>query len=97
MKELDTLCVVAFILFVAWAIETLRDSKMALARRFWFSLALTVLCAAALVVTWHAANARDLGQMGGRKAMSGGRTTITGHAQAAPSEADCFGNSRKFE
>jgi hypothetical protein len=64
MKEVETLCVVAFILFVAWAIETLRDSKMAPARRFWLGLALAAFCAMALVTAWHVAKAREIGTFG---------------------------------
>jgi hypothetical protein len=59
MKEVETLCVVAFILLVAWAIETLRDCKMTPARRFWLGLALAVLCAFACALTWQVAKARD--------------------------------------
>jgi hypothetical protein len=61
MKEVDTLCVVAFILFVAWAIETLRDSPIRRGRKICFGLALAAVWMIASAITWQAANARDLG------------------------------------
>jgi len=62
LKNLGTVGAVMAIALLAWAIETLRDSRPALFGRLCLGAVVTGIVALVLLLTLHFAQARDLGQ-----------------------------------